>query len=83
MFVPLTDSLYAPGTMQSCDKVIVDIGTGYYVEKTVPDAKEFVERKLSYVRKSVADLESQLDVQSRNLEQVTLVIEQKKASGAR
>ena len=25
--------MYVPGKLKSCDKVLVDIGTGYYVEK--------------------------------------------------
>ena len=27
------DQMYVPGKLKSCDKVLVDIGTGYYVEK--------------------------------------------------
>lgn len=33
ILVPLTGSLYVPGTIADAQKVIVDIGTGYYVEK--------------------------------------------------
>jgi prefoldin subunit 5 len=32
MLVPLTQSLYAPGTLGDTGKVLVDIGTGYFVE---------------------------------------------------
>jgi hypothetical protein len=32
MLVPLTASLYVPGTLDDADKVLVDIGTGYFVE---------------------------------------------------
>ena len=32
MLVPLTASLYAPGTLDDADKILVDIGTGYFVE---------------------------------------------------
>ena len=32
MMVPLTDSLYAPGKLGCMDKVLLDIGTGYFVE---------------------------------------------------
>nr|GMD13272.1 probable prefoldin subunit 5 [Ipomoea batatas] len=35
MLVPLTASLYVPGTLDDADKVLVDIGTGYYVEKSL------------------------------------------------
>jgi len=31
--LPLTASLYVPGKLSDPEKVIVDIGTGYYVEK--------------------------------------------------
>lgn len=30
--LPLTQSLYAPGTLGSTDKVLIDVGTGYFVE---------------------------------------------------
>jgi prefoldin alpha subunit len=33
LLVPLTTSLYVPGTLADSEKVIVDVGTGYYVEK--------------------------------------------------
>src|SRR5690606_3139656 len=33
ILVPLTTSLYVPGTLADANKVIVDVGTGYYVEK--------------------------------------------------
>jgi prefoldin alpha subunit len=35
ILVPLTASLYVPGTLQDADNVIVDVGTGFYVEKVV------------------------------------------------
>ena len=33
ILVPLTNSLYVAGTLSDADKVIVDVGTGYYMEK--------------------------------------------------
>jgi hypothetical protein len=33
ILVPLTSSLYVRGKLSSPDKVIVDVGTGFYVEK--------------------------------------------------
>jgi len=32
MLVPVTSSLYVNGTVMNPDKVLVDIGTGYFVE---------------------------------------------------
>ena len=31
--MPLTTSLYVPGTLADSENVIVDVGTGFYVEK--------------------------------------------------
>ena len=45
ILVPLTTSLYVPGTLADPENVIVDVGTGFYVEKvrdflpTLRDAK--------------------------------------------
>lgn len=37
ILVPLTSSLYVPGTLADTDNVIVDVGTGFYVEKVGGD----------------------------------------------
>ncbi|WOL06015.1 putative prefoldin subunit 5 [Canna indica] len=34
LLVPLTASLYVPGTLDDCEKVLVDVGTGYFIEDT-------------------------------------------------
>ena len=33
ILVPLTGSMYVPGKLSDTEKVVVEIGTGYYVEK--------------------------------------------------
>ncbi|KAK6931759.1 Prefoldin alpha-like [Dillenia turbinata] len=35
MLVPLTASLYVPGILDEADKVLVDVGTGYFIESNV------------------------------------------------
>uniref|UniRef100_J3N3K7 Prefoldin subunit 5 n=1 Tax=Oryza brachyantha TaxID=4533 RepID=J3N3K7_ORYBR len=36
MLVPLTASLYVPGTLDDSEKVLVDVGTGYFIEGSTP-----------------------------------------------
>ena len=48
ILVPLTGSMYVPGTLVDCEKVVVDVGTGYYVEKDIKDAKDYFSRKVKY-----------------------------------
>mmetsp|Transcript_23308 Transcript_23308/g.34559 ORF Transcript_23308/g.34559 Transcript_23308/m.34559 type:complete len:158 (+) Transcript_23308:98-571(+) len=49
IMIPLTESLYVPGTIKDPSKVMVELGTGFYVEKTTKDAQVFLERKSKLV----------------------------------
>lgn len=40
ILVPLTPSLYIPGKLASTETVLVDVGTGFYLEKVSPSALE-------------------------------------------
>ncbi|KAL6189682.1 hypothetical protein ACLB2K_036085 [Fragaria x ananassa] len=51
MLVPLTASLYVPGTLQDPDQVLVDVGTGYFIEKNMPQAKDYCDRKISLLKR--------------------------------
>ena len=53
VLVPLTGSMYVPGTLANPEKVIVDIGTGYYVEKQSKAAQEYFNRKVKYVTENM------------------------------
>ncbi|KAG5438289.1 hypothetical protein PCANB_002777 [Pneumocystis canis] len=67
ILVPLTSSLYVSGFLFSNqEKVLVDIGTGYYVEKTIEGAIKFYEERIKY-----------LDINLRDLEVVNEIIQEK------
>ncbi len=55
----------------------VEIGTGYFVNKTIVEAQAFLQRKMDYLKKNIAEISKKLDEDVRNLEQVSLVIRQK------
>ena len=46
LLVPLNSSLYVPGKIVEPEKVIVELGTGYFCEKTAPAAKDLLNRKV-------------------------------------
>ncbi|KAK2635700.1 hypothetical protein Ddye_030492 [Dipteronia dyeriana] len=56
MLVPLTASLYVPGTLHDADKVLIDIGTGYFVEKTMAEGKDYCERKINLLKSNFDQL---------------------------
>ena len=53
VLVPLTGSMYVPGQLSNPSKVIVDIGTGYYVEKESSAAQDYFNRKVKYVTENM------------------------------
>ncbi|KAF7811535.1 putative prefoldin subunit 5 [Senna tora] len=56
MLVPLTASLYVPGTLDDADKVLVDVGTGYFIEKTMVEGKDYCERKINLLKSNYDQL---------------------------
>lgn len=67
ILVPLTTSLYVPGTLSDTENVLVDIGTGYYVEKSAGDAETFYGGKVETLSRNLADLEKILTQKSQNV----------------
>ena len=70
-----------PGTVADTDHVIVDIGTGFYVEKTTGDAQKFYESKVEELGKNVKDLENIVNGKAKNLRMVEEVLRQKVLAG--
>lgn len=77
MLVPLTNSLYVPGVITNKDHFVVDIGTGYYVEKSADKTQDFLTRKIELVKAKLADLEGQIMGKKQGAEQVNMVIREK------
>ncbi|KAL8859431.1 MAG: hypothetical protein Q9178_004109 [Gyalolechia marmorata] len=67
ILVPLTPSLYVPGKLASTETVLVDIGTGFYVEKTPPAARQFYASKVDDLGKNLKDLETIVQGKQGNL----------------
>ena len=80
LLVPLTTSLYVPGQLADTEHVLVDVGTGFYVEKTLDQAIKFYEGKVEEVGKNVKDLETIVNQKSQSLRVVEEVLRQKMMS---
>jgi prefoldin alpha subunit len=75
ILVPLTQSLYVPGTLADANEVLVDVGTGYFVKKTVDSAIEFLERKIALLQKNSKAVEGVIQAKYQNLETVGHVMD--------
>eukprot|EP00008_Paramoeba_atlantica_P010144 CAMPEP_0201488358 /NCGR_PEP_ID=MMETSP0151_2-20130828/17913_1 /ASSEMBLY_ACC=CAM_ASM_000257 /TAXON_ID=200890 /ORGANISM="Paramoeba atlantica, Strain 621/1 / CCAP 1560/9" /LENGTH=161 /DNA_ID=CAMNT_0047873627 /DNA_START=23 /DNA_END=508 /DNA_ORIENTATION=+ len=77
ILMPLTTSLYVPGKLGNVETVLVDIGTGYYVEKPIGEAANYLNRQIRLVHEQVANLEETLEEKTKHRETVMSVIQQK------
>ncbi|TKA73757.1 hypothetical protein B0A49_05095 [Cryomyces minteri] len=74
LLVPLTTSLYVPGRLASSTHVLVDVGTGFYVEKRTADATAFYKAKTEELAANIKALEGVVNAKSRNLRVVEEVL---------
>ncbi|XP_027033612.1 prefoldin subunit 5-like [Tachysurus fulvidraco] len=60
LLVPLTSSMYVPGTLNDVEHVLINVGTGYFVEKNVEDGKDFFKRKIDFLTKQIEKIQPTL-----------------------
>ena len=77
VLVPLTGSMYVPGKLSNPEKVLVDVGTGYYVEKDVNSAKEYFSKKVKYVTEQMEKVQAIGNEKNKIREAVMDVMEAK------
>lgn len=63
-----------PGKLVDHEHVLVDVGTGFFVEKEVKDAKDFYERKVKDLGESLKGLEEVVEGKARNVRLVEEVM---------
>lgn len=77
VMVPLTESVYVPGKIREPDKMLVDIGTGFYVERTSKDTTGFLERKLKLVDANSDNITKALTATAQNIESLSMTMQGK------
>jgi prefoldin alpha subunit len=77
LLVPLTSSLYVPGKLASTSHVLVDVGTGFYVEKSTDDALTFYNGKIEELAGNIKELENVVNGKANNLRMIEEVLRQK------
>ncbi|AFZ80517.1 prefoldin alpha subunit, putative [Theileria equi strain WA] len=65
--VPLTSLVYVPGKLNNPDKVLVSIGTGYYVEMAIKHANEYYERRIRTIDEQMCKLQGMISGKSKQI----------------
>ena len=53
ILVPLTGSMYVPALIKDNNEFVVDIGTGYYVQKNTKAANDYFKRKVQFLTEQI------------------------------
>lgn len=77
ILVPLTSSMYVNGKLADANNVIVDIGTGYYAEKSIEDAKDYFKRRVEYVTEQMEKIQ-QIGIERSRLREAAVDTIEKK-----
>jgi prefoldin alpha subunit len=92
ILVPLTNSLYVPGKLADAERVLVDVGTGYFVKKagritrpdfilrclqTRPQAVKYYEAKVDFIKSNLDTLQETIQKRQDNLGSVNNLIQAK------
>ncbi|KAG1177489.1 hypothetical protein G6F70_000431 [Rhizopus microsporus] len=65
------------GKLSDVNKVIVDVGTGYFVEKSVSDATTFYKDKVDFVKNNLGTLEKTITDKQSTLRAIVNVMQEK------
>merc|ERR1712183_699601 len=77
VLVPLTSCMYVPGTISDAEKLLIDIGTGYYVERDITGAKDYFSRKVKFVTEQMEKIQKIATEKSKLREVVMDIMEVK------
>ncbi|XP_065721855.2 probable prefoldin subunit 5 [Drosophila suzukii] len=83
ILVPLTSSMYVPGRVKDLNNFVIDIGTGYYIEKDLDGSKDYFKRRVEYVQEQIEKIEKIHLQKTRFLNSVIGVLELKQAAAAK
>jgi prefoldin alpha subunit len=74
IMIPLTESLYVSGKIKDPSRVMVELGTGYFVEKPVKQAHDFLDRKTKLVNVNSENLMEVITVTRKNIESLNVAM---------
>ncbi|XP_076455703.1 prefoldin subunit 5-like [Babylonia areolata] len=77
ILVPLTSSMYVPGELSDVNTVLVDIGTGYYVDMSPEKAKDYFVRKVEFITKQMEKIQPLLQEKYRTKQVVMEILQAK------
>jgi prefoldin alpha subunit len=77
ILVPLTNSVFVQGVVGDCKSVLVNIGTGYFVERPVSGAKAHCDERSRVLAGNITQFATILGEKRNNLEMCMSILQKK------
>jgi len=77
MLVPVTGSMYVRGETIPMDTLLVDVGTGYLIEKSPEEAKAFLDRKMTLIDNQAINVQKTAQLKQQHLQGTVNVMNEK------
>ncbi|KAK7197150.1 prefoldin 5-like protein [Novymonas esmeraldas] len=77
VLVCMTSSLFVRGTVIPSERVLVDVGTGYFLEQSMEHAKTYFTSRAAQIKESMDQVEKTIVAKQRQQNQVIDAIQQK------
>lgn len=74
LMIPLTESVYVPAKVADTGRVLVDVGTGYFVHMSADGASDFCRRKSAKLEETLKSVSGGLNEKRRALAQIEEVL---------
>mmetsp|Transcript_4621 Transcript_4621/g.13284 ORF Transcript_4621/g.13284 Transcript_4621/m.13284 type:complete len:166 (-) Transcript_4621:475-972(-) len=80
MLLPLTQSLYVEGELADAENVLIDIGTGYYLEKPLAGGIDYFKRRVQELADNLQEIQKMRSQKAQMLMAVEQILQQKVAA---
>ncbi|CAD8208361.1 unnamed protein product [Paramecium octaurelia] len=77
LLVPITASLLVPGRLISPQSVMIDYGTGYFVERNTEQGQHFCDRKLQLLKESQDKLSNIINQKKQFMDKLNIELQKR------
>ena len=73
--IPVTNSLFFKGFIENSPTVLVDIGTGYWMEKSHTEAIDYYKSKIEFISQQLMKINELLVEKTSNLNAISAYVQ--------
>ena len=81
LMIPLTSSLFVSAKLKDNDKFMVDIGTGYFLEKNIKDTEEYYQRRIRYICEQMEKIDNGIEIKKHQFQTLNVQLSQQANTG--